>query len=171
MKRSPEKAEEEEEPATSAKRVRLETAPPPASAPSPAKTGPEPEVKPSQSLSPRSSDAPNFIFGQNLAERADNFATGFVFGQNLTERAANFSPEPAADETEPAVSASSSPDKLIAQANAACHRLERALGRIKSLDATPKALPELIALRDRVEAITQRWLQGSDCQTPSQAER
>jgi ParB family transcriptional regulator, chromosome partitioning protein len=77
----------------------------------------------------------------------------------------------AADETEPAVSASSSPDKLIAQANAACHRLERALGRIKSLDATPKALPELIALRDRVEAITQRWLQGSDCQTPSQAER
>lgn len=101
MKRSPEKAEEEEEPATSAKRVRLETAPPPASAPSPAKTGPEPEVKPSQSLSPRSSDAPNFIFGQNLAERADNFATGFVFGQNLTERAANFSPEPAADETEP----------------------------------------------------------------------
>ena len=62
-------------------------------------------------------------------------------------------------------------NKLIAQANAACDRLERALGRIKPPVASSIALPELIALRGRVEIITQRWLQGSDRQTPSQAER
>jgi hypothetical protein len=32
-------------------------------------------------------------------------------------------------------------------------------------------LPELIALRIRVEDITERWLQGSDRQTPSQSSR
>ena len=65
----------------------------------------------------------------------------------------------------------SSPDKLIAQANAACDRLERALSRIEPPDASPIAAPELIALRGRVEGITTRWLQGSDRQTPSRAER
>ncbi len=65
----------------------------------------------------------------------------------------------------------SSPDKLIAQANAACDRLERALKRIKPPDASPIAARELIALRSRVEGIATRWLQGSDRQTPSQAER
>jgi ParB family chromosome partitioning protein len=77
----------------------------------------------------------------------------------------------AADETaltEPVVS---SLDKLIAQANAACDRLERALSRIKPPDVGTVAAPELVALRSRVEAITTRWLQGSDRQTPSQAER
>jgi ParB family transcriptional regulator, chromosome partitioning protein len=61
------------------------------------------------------------------------------------------------------------PDKLIAQANAACDRLERALSRIKSPDGSSIAAPDLIALRGRVETITQRWLQRSDRQTPSQA--
>lgn len=74
--------------------------------------------------------------------------------------------EPAS--TEPAVSP---PDKLITQANAACDRLERALSRIKPPDASPIAAPELIALRGRLEGIATRWLQGSDRQTPSQAER
>ncbi len=77
----------------------------------------------------------------------------------------------AADEpvaNEPAVSL---PDKLIAQANAACDRLERALSRIKPCDASPTVAPELIALRGRVEGIATRWLQGSDRQTPSQTER
>ena len=76
--------------------------------------------------------------------------------------------EPALSPTEPALSP---PDKPIAQANAACDRLERALSRIKLLDASPTAAADLIALRIRVEGITTRWLQGSDRQTPSQAER
>jgi ParB family transcriptional regulator, chromosome partitioning protein len=59
-------------------------------------------------------------------------------------------------------------NKLIAQANAACDRLVRALSRIQPSDANLVALPELIALRIRVEDITKRWLQGSDRQTPSQ---
>ena len=66
---------------------------------------------------------------------------------------------------------SSSPDKLISQANAACDRLERALSRIKPPDASLVAAPALIALQGRVESIATRWLQGSDRQTPSQAER
>jgi hypothetical protein len=38
-------------------------------------------------------------------------------------------------------------------------------------DANSVAMTDLIALRGRVEDITRRWLQGSDRQTPSQAER
>jgi ParB family transcriptional regulator, chromosome partitioning protein len=65
--------------------------------------------------------------------------------------------------------APSSSNKLIAQANSACDRLQRALGRIQpSSNSYKVALPELIALRIRVEDITKRWLQGSDRQTPSQ---
>jgi hypothetical protein len=60
------------------------------------------------------------------------------------------------------------PDKLIAQAIAACDRLERALSRIKPPDASPIAAPELIAVRGRIEGIATRWLQGSDRQTPLQ---
>ena len=77
----------------------------------------------------------------------------------------------AAGEPAPADPAVSPLDKLIAQANAACDRLERALNRITPPDASLDATPQLIALRGRVETITQRWLQGSDRQTPSQAER
>jgi len=62
-------------------------------------------------------------------------------------------------------------DKWVAQANAACDRLERALSRIKPSGESPVAAPDLIVLRSRVEGITTRWLQGSDRQTPSQAER
>ena len=54
---------------------------------------------------------------------------------------------------------------------AACDRLERALSRINPPDASTVAAPGLFALRGRVEAITTRWLRGSDRQTPSQAER
>lgn len=59
--------------------------------------------------------------------------------------------------TEPAVSP---PYKLVAQGNAACDRLERALSPIKPPDASPSAARELIALRGRVEGITARWLRG-----------
>jgi ParB family chromosome partitioning protein len=75
----------------------------------------------------------------------------------------------AAEKTPPAEPAVSAPDKLIAQASAACDRLERALSRIEPPDAAVTAAPELVALRSRVEAITTRWLQGSDRQTPAQA--
>lgn len=61
-------------------------------------------------------------------------------------------------------------NKLVAQANAACDRLERALSRIQPSNSYKVALPELIALRIRVEDITKRWLHGSDCQTRSQTE-
>lgn len=77
----------------------------------------------------------------------------------------------AADETMPNEPASSLPDKLIAQAIAACDRLERALSRVNPPNASPTAAPALIALRGRVEGIATRWLQGSDRQTPSQTER
>ena len=77
----------------------------------------------------------------------------------------------AADEPAPTALDVSPPDKLIAQASAACDRLERALSRITPPDASLDATPELIALRGRVETITQRWPQESDRQTPSQAER
>ncbi len=74
----------------------------------------------------------------------------------------------AADEAAPSKPAASSLTKLIAQADAACDRLERALGRIKMPDTTSAAAPDLIALRSRVEAVATRWLLGSDRQTPSQ---
>ena len=77
----------------------------------------------------------------------------------------------APDVAAPTEPVASPPDKLIAQANAARDRLERALSRIKPSDAGPIATPGLIALCSRVEDITKRWLQGSDRQTPSQAER
>ena len=63
------------------------------------------------------------------------------------------------------------PNKLIAQANAACDRLERALSRIEPSDREAVAPPELIALRTRLEGIAKHWLQGSDGQIPSQADR
>jgi ParB family chromosome partitioning protein len=74
------------------------------------------------------------------------------------------------EEIAPTEPAASPPNKLIAQANAACDRLVRALGRIKPSNANTVALPELIALRIRVEDITKHWLQGSDRQTPPQTE-
>jgi len=61
------------------------------------------------------------------------------------------------------------PAKLIALANTACDRLERALIRIDPSDPGMAARPGLNALRARVEGITQRWLEGSDSQTTSQA--
>lgn len=59
-------------------------------------------------------------------------------------------------------------NKLIADANAACDRLEQALNRIQPSNSHKVALPELVALRIRVEDIAKHWLQGSARQTPSQ---
>jgi len=60
-------------------------------------------------------------------------------------------------------------NKLVEQVSDACDRLERALSRIPPSSPDQAALPELIALRIRVENITKRWVQGSDGQTPSQS--
>jgi ParB family transcriptional regulator, chromosome partitioning protein len=72
-----------------------------------------------------------------------------------------------AQPTDPAAGAHalSSPATLIAQANVACDLLERALGRLHPSNSCKLALPELIALRIRVEDLTKRWLQGSDRQS------
>jgi hypothetical protein len=63
------------------------------------------------------------------------------------------------------------PAKLIAHALSSCDRLEQALKSIELLNADEAQRSELDALRDRLEGITQRWLQGSDCPTRSQPER
>jgi ParB family transcriptional regulator, chromosome partitioning protein len=55
----------------------------------------------------------------------------------------------------------------LARAHTACDRLERALARIDGPPPYTVALPELVALRIRVEDITRKWLWGSDRQTPS----
>lgn len=61
------------------------------------------------------------------------------------------------------------PAKLVALANTACDRLEQVLIRIDPSDPGMAARPDLNALRARVEGITQRWREGSDRQTTSQA--
>lgn len=55
----------------------------------------------------------------------------------------------------------------LARAHAACDRLERALARVDGPPPYTVALPELVALRIRVEDITRKWLWGSDRQTPN----
>ena len=87
-------------------------------------------------------------------------------------------PDPAAstyESSEPVqINGASSPspsNQLVAQANAACDGLGRALVRIQPSNSYKVALPELIALRIWVEDSTRRWLEGSDRQTPSQADR
>ncbi len=104
------------------------------------------------------------------ADRPDQ-VHALVAGQSDITRASVSAIRSAADETVPNEPAAMPPDKLIAQAIAVCDRLERALSRIKPCDAGPTAAPALIVLKGRVEAIATRWLQGSDCQTPSQTER
>jgi ParB family transcriptional regulator, chromosome partitioning protein len=104
------------------------------------------------------------------ADRPDQVRALLASEVDIT-RASVFAIRSAADEPVPNELAVSQPDKLIAQASAACDRLERALSRIKQADASPITTPELIALRCRIEGIATCWLQGSDRQTPSQAER
>jgi ParB family chromosome partitioning protein len=104
------------------------------------------------------------------ADRPDQ-VRALLAGEGDITRASVSAIRSAADEPVPNEPAVSPPDKLIVQATAACDRLERALGRIKPTDASPIAASALIALRGRVEGIATRWLQGSDRQTPSQAER
>jgi ParB family transcriptional regulator, chromosome partitioning protein len=54
----------------------------------------------------------------------------------------------------------------LARAHAACDRLERALARVARPAPFTVALPDLVALRIRVEDITRKWPWGSDRQTP-----
>jgi ParB family chromosome partitioning protein len=55
----------------------------------------------------------------------------------------------------------------LARAHAACDRLERALARVDGPPPYTVAIPELVALRIRVEDIARKWLSGSDSQTPN----
>jgi ParB family transcriptional regulator, chromosome partitioning protein len=54
----------------------------------------------------------------------------------------------------------------IARAHAACDRLERALARVDRPAPFTVALPDLVALRIRIEDIGRKWPWGSDRQTP-----
>lgn len=101
------------------------------------------------------------------ADRPDQ-VQALLAGEADITRASVAAIRSAADEPPTAEPAVSAPDKLVAQASAACDRLERALNRIKTPDAA--AAPELVALLARLEGIVQRWRQGSDRQTPSKAE-
>ena len=72
-----------------------------------------------------------------------------------------------AERPEPARSAKASAQAdVIARANAACDRLERALAQVEQPAGVTVALPDLVALRIRVEDLAKSWLQGSDRQTP-----
>ena len=104
------------------------------------------------------------------ADRSDQVQALLTSGAEIT-RAAVSAIRSASGEAAPTVSKESSPHTPIAQANAACNRLERALSCIKPSEARTIAASELSALRSRVEAIATGWLQGSDRQTPLQAER
>ncbi|MGE0311119.1 MAG: ParB/RepB/Spo0J family partition protein [Lautropia sp.] len=104
------------------------------------------------------------------ADRPDQ-VQALLAGEADITRASVSAIRSAADEPVPNETTVSPPDRLIAQAHAACDRLERALSRVKPPDASPTAAPALIALRGRVEVIATRWLKGSDRQTPSQTER
>ena len=104
------------------------------------------------------------------ADRPDQ-VRALLAGEGDITRASVSAIRYAADEPVPNEPVVTPPDRLIAQAIAACDRLERTLSRIKPPDANPTAAPALIALRGRVKGIATRWLQGSDRQTPSQTER
>jgi ParB family transcriptional regulator, chromosome partitioning protein len=72
-----------------------------------------------------------------------------------------------AERPEPARAAKvSTQADVIARANAACDRLERALAQVEQPGGVTAAPPDLMALRVRVEDLTNRWLRGSDRQTP-----
>jgi ParB family chromosome partitioning protein len=106
-----------------------------------------------------------------LHDKNPNQVQGLLASRSDITRTTVMALRAAADDGAASEAAPSSSNKLIAQANGACDRLERALGRIRPSNSYKVALPELIALRLRVEDITKRWLQGSDRQTPSKAER
>jgi ParB family transcriptional regulator, chromosome partitioning protein len=72
-----------------------------------------------------------------------------------------------ADRTAPASkSKAARQSDALARAHAACDRLERALACIDGPPPHTVALPDLMALRIRVEDITRKWPWGSDRQTP-----
>ena len=62
----------------------------------------------------------------------------------------------------------SSAARLLAQANTACDRLEKALGRITHVATCVVTPADLAALRLRIADLATCWLQGSDGQTPEQ---
>jgi ParB family chromosome partitioning protein len=75
----------------------------------------------------------------------------------------------AALRNDPTVAGPTSTTRLVDQAHAACERLERLLARVKP-PTDAQSLAHLAALRARVAALSEHLPQGSDRQTPSQAE-
>lgn len=75
----------------------------------------------------------------------------------------------AAMRDETAAADPSTTSRWIHQAHAACERLERALARVK-LPTDAQSLANLAALRERIAALSEQLPQGSDRQTPLQAE-
>jgi ParB family chromosome partitioning protein len=99
------------------------------------------------------------------AEQPDQIRTLLSSGAELTR--SRVAALRAASQSGRASDAAVSPaNKLVKQLNDACERLERALGRMQLTSPEQAALPELIALRTRVEELAKRWPRGSDRQTP-----
>jgi ParB family transcriptional regulator, chromosome partitioning protein len=101
-----------------------------------------------------------------LHDNNPNQVQGLLAGGSEITRTTVSALRAAADDGAPSEVAPTPSNRPIAQAHAACDRLERALGRIRPSSSYKVALPELITLRIRVEDITKHWLQGSDRQTP-----
>lgn len=78
-----------------------------------------------------------------------------------------------AERHDPSHAPSSSPASgpLVAKALAACDRLEATLARIQPPASDAACPPNLAELKRRIDGLPERWLRGSDRQTPSQAER
>jgi ParB family chromosome partitioning protein len=82
-----------------------------------------------------------------------------VAGDAEITRAAVSAMRTAATSAAAATPRPSQPTTALARANAACDRLERALGQIK-LPEQSAATADLVALRQRVADLAARWLQG-----------
>lgn len=99
------------------------------------------------------------------AEQPDQVRTLLSSGAELT-RSQVAALRSASDCGRASDAAVSPANKLVKQLNDACDRLEQALSRMTHLSAEQAALPELIALRTRIEGLAKWWQQGSDSQTP-----
>ena len=117
-------------------------------------------LKSGRCTSPRTLHELASLYADSPAQVQSLLASGAEITRTTVSALRASSEDGAASEVTPLRS-----NTLITQANAACDRLERALGRIRPSNSYKVAFPELIAPRIRVEDITKRWLQGSDRQT------
>lgn len=123
-------------------------------------------LKSGRCTSPRTLHELGKLHDQNPAQVQSLLASGAEITRSTVTGLRSGRPAPPAKQP-----SGSAPAKLVAQAVAACDRLEQALKRLDASDPSMPAHPEVDALLARFAGITQRWRQGSDRQTPSQAER